>query len=94
MYPWMFQEEHMTITILSTDLLRIQATGDDMIYLSSQRLWINNKKTVCIFFELWQLLMKLCSTNKLHWVRGISFSSSINLLQLLAAIVAASLISH
>ena len=33
MYPWMLQEENMTITILSTDLLRIQATGDDMIYL-------------------------------------------------------------
>ena len=34
--------------------------------------------TVCInVFELWQLLMKLCSTNKLQWVGLISFSSSI-----------------
>ena len=33
--------------------------------------------TVCIsLVELWQILIKLCSTNK-HWVRGISFSSSV-----------------
>ena len=41
------------------------------------------KINASIFFELWQLLMKWCSTNKQHWVSGISFSSSIKVFKLI-----------
>ena len=38
--------------------------------------YLTQKQSASIFFELWQFLIKLCSTKKLHWVTGISFSSS------------------
>ena len=43
--------------------------------LAQQQKW--KQQFASIFFELCQLLMKLCSINKQYWVRGICFSSSI-----------------
>ena len=52
----------------------------NIVCLMSDVWWCVMKLTqqfASVCFELRQLLIKLCSNNKEHWVRGISFSSSI-----------------